>query len=104
MYVFNNRQYVSLKTKELVVNGNIFKEYKTRKDGSFIYTKKGNKIRLSNFPKSTENKVSHVRPHGRNADDTYPLPVEDKILKEKEYSKHCFWLNATYVKEEIYLK
>lgn len=95
---------VWLKTKELVANGNIFKEYQTRKGGSFVYTKKGNKIRLNNFPKSTENRVSHVRPHGRDADDTYPLPVEDRILKEKEYTKHCFWLNAKYVKEEIYLK
>jgi len=32
------------------------------------------------------------------------LPVEDKKLKTMEYSKQCFWFNATYVRDEIYLK
>ncbi len=60
--------------------------------------------RLTHFPKKSENKVSHVRPHARNADDTYPLPQKDKLTGMKEYTKHCFWLNAKYVKDEIYEK
>lgn len=60
--------------------------------------------RLTYFPKKTENKVSHVRPHARNAKDTYPLPRKDALTGMKEYTKHCFWLNAQYVKEEIYEK
>ena len=44
---------------ETVSNGKIVKEV----------TKKG--IRKTYFPKKTENKVSHVRPHARNAADTY---------------------------------
>ncbi|MBP92639.1 MAG: DNA mismatch repair protein, partial [Flavobacteriaceae bacterium] len=54
--------------------------------------------------KKTENKVSHVRPHARNAADTYELPIADKLTGLTEYTKHCFWLNASYVKDEIYLK
>jgi DNA mismatch repair protein MutH len=79
------------KTKEIVAKGNIVKE-----------VKKG--IRYTNFPNKSFNSVSHVRPHATNAADTYPLPTKDKVTKLKEYTKHCFWLNNTYVRDEIYLK
>jgi len=79
------------KTKEIVSKGKIVKEVK-------------NGIRYTNFPNKSFNSVSHVRPHATNADDTYPLPTKDKFTKAKEYTKHCFWLNNTYVRDEIYLK
>ena len=75
-----------------VTNGEIVKEV----------TEKG--VRKTYFPKKTENRISHVRPHARNAADTYELPVADKLTGLTEYTKHCFWLNASYVKDEIYLK
>lgn len=77
---------------------------KTVSNGEIVkgVTDKG--IRKTNFPKKTENRVSHVRPHARNAADTYELPVADKLTGLKEFTKHCFWLNASYVKDEIYLK
>ena len=65
-------------------------------------TSKG--IRKTYFPKKTENRISHVRPHARNADDTYDLPIADKLTGLTEFTKHCFWLNASYVKNEIYEK
>ncbi|WP_245676502.1 Sau3AI family type II restriction endonuclease [Crocinitomix algicola] len=65
-------------------------------------TEKG--VRKTYFPKKTENRISHVRPHARNAADTYELPVADKLTGLTEYTKHCFWLNASYVQNEIYLK
>ena len=61
-------------------------------------------IRKTYFPKKTENRVSHVRPHARNAADTFPLPVADKLTGLTEHTKHCFWLNASYVRDEIYLR
>ena len=79
------------KTKEIVSNGNIVKEVR----GAARYT---------NFPNKSFNSVSHVRPHATSAADTYPLPIKDKLTKAKEYTKHCFWLNNTYVRNEIYLK
>lgn len=60
--------------------------------------------RLTYFPKKNDNRISHVRPHARNANDTYPLPRKDKITGLKAYTKHCFWLNAKYIKDEIYEK
>jgi len=78
-------------TKSIVQKGKIVREVK-------------NGIRYTNFPNKTFNPVSHVRPHATNAADTYPLPTKDKLTKAKEYTKHCFWLNNTYVRDEIYLK
>ncbi len=51
-----------------------------------------------------ENAISHVRPHAKDTSDTYALPKKDKVTKAKEYTKHCFWLNDTYIRDEIYLK
>jgi hypothetical protein len=34
--------------------------------------------------------------------DTYALPIPDKLTGTTEYTKHCFWLNASYVKASIY--
>jgi DNA mismatch repair protein MutH len=82
---------VWLKTKELVSKGKIVKEVKGT-------------TRFTNFPSKSFNSVSHVRPHATNIADTYPLPKKDKLTKAKEYTKHCFWLNNTYVRDEIYLK
>ncbi|MFA7142205.1 MAG: Sau3AI family type II restriction endonuclease [Candidatus Paceibacterota bacterium] len=79
------------KTKEVVSKGNIVKEVK---DG----------IRYTNFPNKTFNSVAHVRPHATNSQDTYPLPTKDKLTNAKEYTKHCFWLNNAYVRDEIYNK
>ena len=79
------------KTKDIVSKGKIVKEVI-------------GKIRHTNFPNKSFNSVSHVRPHATNTEDTYPLPTKDKLTKSKEYTKHCFWLNNTYVRDEIYLK
>jgi len=87
---------VWLKTKKIIQTGNIIREVKTNKSGKLI--------RYNNFPKLSESKVSHVRPHGQNSKDTYPLPVSENSTGAKEYTKQCFWLNWDYVKDEIYLK
>jgi DNA mismatch repair protein MutH len=84
------------KTKEIVTKGEIVKEIKTNKNGK--------EIRFTNFPSKKFSSVSHVRPHAKDSSDTFELPKKDKLTKQNEYTKHCFWLNNTYVKNEIYLK
>ena len=49
----------------------------------------------NNFPKASENRVCHVRPHGKNAQDTYELP------DGRQYTKQCFWLNNSYIYSQI---
>ncbi len=79
------------KTKEIVSKGQIVKAIVGAK-------------RHTNFPNKSFNSVSHVRPHAKNKAETYPLPKKDKLTKAQEYTKHCFWLNNKYVRDEIYLK
>lgn len=51
--------------------------------------------RAQDSVKSSENRCCHVRPHGRNNEDTLPTPQGDRVVKK------CFWLNAQYLKGEI---
>ncbi len=62
-------------------------------DGLEIKVVKG--ITYNNFPKGTESRVSHVRPHARDKNDTYELP------DGRSFPKQCFWLNNTYIYEQI---
>lgn len=104
---FNDRNEVRrvwLNTKKQIQNGTIFKDYAYDKKGAIRYSKKGNPIRKNNLPKLKDSNVCHVRPHGTDSTYTYKLPVEDKKLKTREYSKQCFWFNANYVRDKIFLK
>jgi DNA mismatch repair protein MutH len=47
------------------------------------------------LPKSTENHVSHIRPHGRDGSDKIPTPHNGLQVKK------CFWLNKGYIREQI---
>jgi DNA mismatch repair protein MutH len=84
---------------------NVWEEMvKTLANGEIVKEVTDKGVRKTFFPKKTENRISHVRPHARNKEDTYELPIADKLTGLTEYTKHCFWLNASYVKDEIYLK
>ena len=54
--------------------------------------------RLSNeslFPKGSEHAIGHVRPHARNKQDTDEMPNGTHV------TKRCFWLNSSYILEQI---
>lgn len=59
-----------------------------------IFTKAGNRTK-NNLPKASQNRVSHVRPHGRDSSDTLELP------DGRPMTKQCFWLNNTYIREQL---
>lgn len=50
--------------------------------------------RFDDFVKASEQRIAHIRPHGRNKLDTYPY-------KGKEYTKRCFWLNSGYIEDVV---
>lgn len=58
-----------------------------------IWKKKGRYC--SNLPKSKNNPVCHVRPHGRDADDMDELP------DGRRFPKQCFWLNGSYILSQL---
>lgn len=97
---------VWLHTQKLVKAGHIVRETKQEmRSKSKKSTEKEFVIkRITYFSGKSENRVAHVRPHGKNANDTYPLPLADELTGESKYTKHCFWLNNDYVRDEIYLK
>lgn len=79
---------------------------RTRKilsNGEIVLGRKG-KNRITNFPNKEFNAVSHVRPHAKNSRDTDYLPVIDKKTGLKKFTKQSFWLNNSYIRDEIYLK
>ena len=49
----------------------------------------------NDLPKQSESRVAHVRPHGRDGNDKLPLP-DGRMM-----TKQCFWLNNTYIAEQI---
>ncbi|WBL16885.1 Sau3AI family type II restriction endonuclease [Sutcliffiella sp. NC1] len=60
------------------------------------YVKHGDKlVEKNNFPKSTFNGVTHLRPKGRDGSDKVDLPNGKRITKQ------CYWLNNTYVAEIV---
>lgn len=75
-----------INTYNIIKSGNIIKSI-------------DNGIRKTNFPGMSDNKVCHVRPHARDAKDTYPLPVKDILTGVSEYTKQCFWLNSSYIED-----
>lgn len=59
-------------------------------------TKKRIKLgQYNNLPKMTESPITHVRPHGRNADDVFPTPDGNTATKK------CFWLDRHYIMKQI---
>ncbi|MBK5253402.1 MAG: restriction endonuclease [Peptostreptococcaceae bacterium] len=77
----NEVKVVWSKTKERLNEG-----IKAKKHGSRTF---------NNLPSSKENRVCHIRPHGKNKDDTLPLP------SGQVFTKQSFFLNASYVRDEI---
>ena len=71
--------------------------YADREQARSVWELTAIKIRTSqtDFPKSSGNPVAHVRPHGRNAADTAPLPNGTLVTRQ------CFWLNKNYLKAVI---
>ena len=73
------------------------KTYNTIKSGKIVRYIKNSK-RKTNFVGISENDVCHVRPHARDAKDTFKLPVKDQLTGLTEYTKQCFWINSNYIK------
>lgn len=49
----------------------------------------------NNLPKASESRVAHVRPHGKDSQDVLPLP-DGRMM-----TKQCFWLNGSYIAEQV---
>ncbi len=52
----------------------------------------------NNLPSLSETQMIHVRPHGKNRDDTDILP------DWRELTKQCFWFNKNYIARQLKIK
>lgn len=102
--IFKKAKFWNMPHKDILQAKKVWTRAKSIVANGDIVEKVVNKIRYTNFPNKEFNSVAHVRPHAQNSNDTYPLPTRDKVTKLKDYTKHCFWLNSSYVRDEIYLK
>ena len=93
-YAFQRIQFWNMPPEDLDEVGRVWKKtVDTIRDGiELIPTSRGIK---NNLPKQTESRVAHVRPHGRDSSDTLPLP------DGRYMTKQCFWLNNSYIAEQI---
>lgn len=80
-------------TKKVVKSGKIVKEIRKYNNGK--------EKRFTYFPGSKFNGVAHVRPHGKDSSDTIELPIKEALTGEGVYTKHCFWLNADYIRKSL---
>ena len=53
------------------------------------------RVTRNNLPKATESNVAHVRPHAKDANDTYPLP-DGRVMP-----KQSFWFNSSYLERIV---
>ncbi len=54
-----------------------------------------NKGKYEDLPKMSESDIAHVRPHGRDGNDTSETPQHTQEIKR------CFWLNAKYIQKAL---
>lgn len=89
------------KTSDIVNRGCIVETIETR------VNKNGKKFNyyITNFPLA-KNDIFHVRPHAANGNKTndsctLPLPKQDKYSKLNRYTKHAFWVNNSFIENEL---
>ena len=75
-------------TKNKIMNGNVIREIKNNK---FITC----------FLAERETTICHVRPHGKNHNDWFELPVMDKISGYMRAPKQSFQINHEYLKKIV---
>ncbi len=93
-YVFNRIKFWNMPPADLEEVGRVWTKARDtiRRGITFTVTPRGV---CNDLPKQTESRVSHVRPHARNADDALLLP------DGRTMPKQCFWLNNSYIEEQI---
>lgn len=89
-YVFTKVFFWNMPTKDVEQARLVWERTKEVIRDGVILKPKGKRTE-NNLPGSKENPVAHVRPHGADKEDTWPLP------DGRELTKQCFWLNKSYL-------
>lgn len=93
-YVFERVKFWNIPNDDLEEVQRVWERtVKTINEGVVLEAKNG-KV-CNNLPKQSESTVAHVRPHGKDGNDKLPL-TDGRMM-----TKQCFWLNNTYIEEQI---
>lgn len=95
--VFKGIRFWSMPYADIQICGKVWEDTRNKIQNGQIVKKITPSRRVTNFIKSSDEMKIHVRPHARNAQDTYPLPFKDQRTGLREYTKHSFWLNSRYL-------
>ena len=96
-YVFDRVQFWNMPSRDLEEVGRVWKRTVDTIRQGVVLTETPNGVK-NNLPKQSESRVAHVRPHGKDASDTLPLP-DGRMM-----TKQCFWLNRSYIKQQIEMR
>jgi len=91
---FKKAFFWNMPPKDIEEASKVWELTKKRINEGIKVWKKGER-EYNDLPNKSENRVSHVRPHGKDKGDVDELPGGSK------FTKSCFWLNAKYLKEQI---
>ncbi len=58
-------------------------------------------VMKNNLPKSSENRVAHMRPHTSKSGYTEDSPYADLLPSGEYMTKQCFWFNREFILEQI---
>lgn len=94
-YVFQRVKFWNIPAEDLEEVQHVWERtVQVIKDG--VQLRFDGRVMRNNLPKSSENRVAHVRPHARDMNDTYPLP------DGRAMPKQCFWLNNSYIESILH--
>lgn len=93
-YIFSRIKFWRMSEKDLLEARNVWeKTAEIIREG--VKLEFDGRVTRNNLPSGSESSVAHVRPHARNAQDTYPLP-DGRLM-----TKQCFWLNRGYIENIV---
>ena len=93
-YVFDRVMFWNIPNDDLEEVGRVWKRTVDTIKNGVVLTPTSRGV-SNNLPKQSESNVAHVRPHGKDASDKLPLPDGTMMTKQ------CFWLNNTYIKQQL---
>ena len=94
IYRLRGCKFWNMPTCDILEVKKVWQKTKELINGKLVLTRENGRL-ANNFPKPSENRVCHVRPHARNSADTGLLPDGRAVTKQ------CFWLNNSYILSQI---
>jgi DNA mismatch repair protein MutH len=102
-YVIADAMFWNMKPSDLDGDvQSVWQDTKNKIMSGQVYKSVGRTYHYQFLPKS-QTSIIHVRPHGKNRNDTNPLPTIDLLTGKEEAVKMCFFVNNDYILKQLTL-